>query len=188
MFRRNATRVRAPEPAVTGNLVNTTVNSSICGGPPVDLPNLDMNVEGMSRERRQQLLKPSPVQSEVLRQLQGNDVQVRGSPANAVNDLAKAQPCAASHTGQARIGRDFQSFDVAPAPRLIKAHRRRHSPRRISTLLTATLTTLRLATRITPIATPLGPHATIPNSETLHKRLATTALRWFQLLQWWTSM
>ncbi|KAJ4335907.1 Nuclear cap-binding protein subunit 1 [Didymella glomerata] len=112
------------------DFMGATVDSSI-GDPQVNLLDLDMDFEFMSAERRQQLMSPFPMQSDVPCQLQCNDAQMHGGPDDGVNDLAKTQPYHASPNGQARLGRDFQSFDVAPAPRLIKAHRRRRSPHRI---------------------------------------------------------
>lgn len=133
MFSSGATHVHAPAPATMSDLMGAAVNSSKHGGPPVDLLDLDMDFEFMSAERRQQLMNPLPVQNERSDQSQCDDVQVHGGPDNAVNhlDRAKTQPYHSNHNEQARIGRDFQSFDVAPAPRPIKAHRRRRSPQRI---------------------------------------------------------
>jgi hypothetical protein len=131
MFSASATtQVHATKPPKMDDVMGAAVDSSI-EDPQVNLLDLDMDFEFMSAERRQQLMSPLPMQSDVPCQLQCNDAQMYGGPDDGLNDLAKTQPYHASPNGQARLGRDFQSFDVAPAPRLTKAHRRRRSPYRI---------------------------------------------------------
>lgn len=131
MFSRDATQIYASAPAMMDVLMGSTVNG-IRGGLPVDLLDLDMDFELMPAERRQHLMNPLPLKEEVPRQhSQCNDISMNGDPANEVKHFRQGQPHHANHDEQARIGRDFQSFDVAPAPRPIKAHRRRRSRYRV---------------------------------------------------------
>lgn len=106
--------------------------NSVCGAHSVDLLDHDgMDYESMSAERRQQLMAPTPPSSEAKSQQnpQYHDITTNMVVDSEVSHAGKDQPCVANHNGQARIGpgRDLQSFDVAPAPRLIKAHRRPRS-------------------------------------------------------------
>jgi hypothetical protein len=128
MSSRGATQIYTSTPATMDGFMDSTMNSDR-GGPPADLLDFDMNFEFMSAERRQQLMNPLPVQEVIPRQQsQCNDVQMHRGPDDGVK---RQGPHHANLDEQARISRDFRSFDVAPAPRLIKAHRRRRSPHRI---------------------------------------------------------
>lgn len=113
------------------DLTGATVNSAR-REPPVDLLNLDMDFEFMSAERRQQLMAPISISNEEApRQYpQFNDVSMEVVAGSEVN-VRQDKPYGTNHDEQARIGRDCQSFDVAPAPRPIKAHRRRRSRHRV---------------------------------------------------------
>ena len=106
--------------------------NTVRGWPPVDLLDLNMDIEFMSAESRQQLMVPLSVSNEGVprQELHFNDVAMKVTGANGVN-VSRKQPYNANLIQQARIGRDFQSFDVAPAPRPIRAHRRRRSRHRL---------------------------------------------------------
>lgn len=129
MFSGCATQIHAPAPAMSDDFMSSIAN--IARGAPIDLLDLDMDFEFMSAERRHQLMAPLPTSNEEAHHQYSNfgnaPMQVTGSNAKNVSD-SQDQPYDANHNEQAR--REFQSFDVAPAPRPIKAHRRRRSRHR----------------------------------------------------------
>lgn len=97
-----------------------------------DLLDAEMDFEFMSAECRQRFLAPVLISNKIepcpLQTSHDESMEVVEEGEVLVRQDQHRQP---NHDGQARIGRDFQSFDVAPAPRLIKAQRHRVSRHRV---------------------------------------------------------
>lgn len=129
MLSRSATQLVDPAPAMIASSKGALVDD-VCAGPRVDLLDLDIDFEFMSAERRQQLMAPLPTPHESL--LCQFPVLEDGSMQIVEDGVVQVRQ-EANYDEQARNGRDFQSFDVAPAPRPIKAHRRRISRHRVYT-------------------------------------------------------
>jgi len=114
MLVKGADETDASAPVTLDNRLNDSVTDA-------GSLNLEIDFDIMSVDHRQQLEPQSPASSKA-------NPQQDSSLLNAMTDVDdEVSRQDTNHNGLARFGRDSQSFDVAPVPRLIRAHRRRRS-------------------------------------------------------------
>lgn len=114
MLVKGADKIDASVPDTLDNGLNDSVTNA-------GSLNLAIDVDIMSVDGRQQLeLQPPPSNNANSQQ----DSSVLDAMTDVDDEVSRQD---ANHNGLARFGRDSQSFDVAPVPRLIRAHRRRRS-------------------------------------------------------------
>jgi nuclear cap-binding protein subunit 1 len=116
------------------NNMTDTVDDIVGQKRRVDSLDLEASYDLIAAKGRQQVVTKLPVvNGTICSQISSvNDVPMVVDAGDGVNHNQVCQDDAhqTNHDEQARFGREFQSFDVAPASRQIKAHRRRRSRHR----------------------------------------------------------